>query len=83
MFRRTVEFDSLQNYDSFKGVIYTVASPVTRGGKPKACRSGWWRPAATTAGVETLLWARRLVGEWKIQVTGPMPPLEGRIGLGS
>lgn len=34
-------------------------------------------------GVETLLWARRLAGEWKIQVIGPMPLLEGRIGLGS
>lgn len=33
--------------------------------------------------VETLLWARCLAGEWKIQVTGPMPLLEGRLGLGS
>lgn len=60
-----------------------MASPVTRGGKPKAYRSGWWRPAARLRGVETLLWARRLAGEWKIQVPGLVPLLEGRIGLGS
>lgn len=66
------------------GFSYAVASPVTRRGRsPRLVGVAGGDQLRRLRGVETLLWARRLAGEWKIQVTGPVPLLEGRIGLGS